>query len=269
MADATVDGIRLTYDVFGEGAPVLLVCGTGQRAFTWQIFQVPALVAAGYQVVTFDNRGMAPSDCPPAPYTVQEMAADTAGLIEHLGIGPCPVAGLSLGAFITQELALARPDLVRAAVLMGTFGRQDVFRRAISDGWVELEEAGVKLPPTFEAVMLAFSIFSPFALCDDARVQQYLDVSMAMPVWENPGRQGQTDADRVYDGRLKALGDVRVRTLVIGFELDMLTPASLSREVAQAIPGSRYLEVAACGHGGPFEKPQEVNRALIAFFAEG
>jgi pimeloyl-ACP methyl ester carboxylesterase len=117
--------------------------------------------------------------------------------------------------------------------------------------------------------MLAFSIFSPFALCDDARVQQYLDVSTAMPVWEDPGRQGQTDADRVYDGRLEALHDVRVPALVIGFELDMLTPASLSREVADAIPGSRYLEIAACGHAGPFEKPQEVNTALLSFFAEG
>src|SRR6266536_2028993 len=91
MPEAVVNGARLSYDVYGDGEPVLLVCGTGQRAFTWQFFQVPALNADGYQAVTFDNRGIPPSDCPPAPYTVAAMAADAAGLIERMGIAPCRV----------------------------------------------------------------------------------------------------------------------------------------------------------------------------------
>src|ERR1700733_6517112 len=114
MAAIDVDGVRLVYNISGHGPPLVLVCGTGQAAYTWSLFQVPALVAAGYTVITFDNRGMPPSDCPPAPYTVQEMAHDLAGLIEGLGLAPCRVVGFSLGAMIAQELALARPDLVRA-----------------------------------------------------------------------------------------------------------------------------------------------------------
>ena len=116
MAEATVNGVRLAYDVHGEGDPVLLICGTGQPAFSWGLFQVPALTAAGYQVVTFDNRGMAPSDAPSGPYTVQGMADDAAALIEHLDLGPCRVAGYSLGALIAQELALARPELVLSLI---------------------------------------------------------------------------------------------------------------------------------------------------------
>src|SRR4051794_11208967 len=143
MGETTVNGVRLAHEEFGDGPPVLLVCGTGQPAISWQLAQVPALSAAGYRVVTFDNRGMAPSGSPPPPYTVAGMAADTAALIEQLGIGPCFVAGASLGAFITQELALARPDLVRGAVMMGTFGRQDAFRRAVTRAWIELDESGV------------------------------------------------------------------------------------------------------------------------------
>jgi pimeloyl-ACP methyl ester carboxylesterase len=61
MAEATVNGVRLVYDVHGSGEPVVLVCGTGQPAFSWDVFQVPALTAAGYQVVTFDNLGREPS----------------------------------------------------------------------------------------------------------------------------------------------------------------------------------------------------------------
>src|SRR5437867_2944672 len=160
MPEATIGGVKLAYDIFGEGEPVLLVCGTGQRAFTWQLFQVPALTEAGYRVVTFDNRGVPPSDCPPAPYSVKEMAEDAAGLIEHLELAPCRVAGLSLGALITQELALAHPDLVRAAAMMGTIGRQDVFGRHLTRSWVEESETGVQRPQVAEAVETALAVFS-------------------------------------------------------------------------------------------------------------
>ena len=267
MSEATANGVRLVHHTFSEGEPVLLICGTGQQAFTWQLFQVPELTGSGYRVITFDNRGMPPSECPPAPYTVQEMAADAAALIEHLGVGPCRVVGLSLGAFITQELALARPDLVRAAVIMGTFGRQDAFRRLIGQAWAELGNEGTELPRLYEGVMLAFSVFSPQALCDDARVRQFAEVWMATPPWVDPGRRGQIEADRAYDDRLEALSGITVPTMVVGFELDMLTPAKLSREVAEAIPNCRYEEIPECGHAGPFEKPEEVNKLLLDFFA--
>lgn len=55
--------------------------------------------------------------------------------------------------------------------------------------------------------------------------------------------------------------------MVIGLELDVLTPAPLCREVAEAISGCRYVEILACGHAGPFERPDELNRLLLEFFA--
>ena len=267
MADATVNGVRLRYEIHGRGDPVLLVCGTGQPAVSWLPYQVPALTAAGYQVVVFDNRGRPPSDAPPGPYSVPLMAQDTAALIDHLDLGPCRVAGLSLGALITQELALARPDLVRAAVMMGTFGRQDAFRRALTRAWVELDEAGIELPRRYDAVMSAFSLFSPAALCDDERISQFIDLSASAPPWTGPGRLGQHQADMAYDDRLDALSSIRVPAMVLAFELDMQTAAPLCREVAEAIPHSDYVEIPACGHIGPIEKPDEVNRALLEFFA--
>jgi pimeloyl-ACP methyl ester carboxylesterase len=266
MAEASVHGLTLHYDVFGEGDPVLLVCGTGQVSFTWQLFQVPALTAAGYRVITFDNRGMPPSDCPPAPYSVKEMAEDAAGLIEELDLAPCRVAGLSLGAFITQELALDHPELVRSAVMMGTLGRSDVFRRAVTQAWVELAEQEIELPRLTEVVQVAFEVYSPAVLSDDERMQQYLDFAMQMPRWENPGRLGQYRADQDYGDRLNALAGITGPSMVIGFELDMLTAAPLSKEVADAIPGCRYEEIPKCGHAGPIERPEEVNALLLEFF---
>ncbi len=266
MPETIANGLRLSYEIIGEGEPVLLICGTGQSAFTWQFFQVPALVEAGYQVVTFDNRGMPPSDCPPPPYTVFDMAADAAGLIEALGIGPCHVAGLSLGAFITQELALSRPDLVRGAVMMGTFGRQNAWTRANISGWVELDESGITLPRQFDVTSSMPSLFSPHALVDDERVNLYFEFSKANPPWEGPGKHGQHTADRDYDDRLEALAGIQVPCLVVAFELDVLTPAPLGREVADTIPGCRFLLVGATGHAGPMEAPDVVNPAMIEFF---
>jgi pimeloyl-ACP methyl ester carboxylesterase len=268
MSEVVVNGVRLAYDVHGEGEPIVLVCATGQPAFAWTMSQVPALTGAGYQVVTFDNRGMPPSDTPDGPYTVQMLAEDCAGLIEALELGPCRVAGYSLGGLVAQELALARPDLVRAVAMISTMGRQDAFRRYLTRSWVEEDLAGVQKPPLCEAVATAFALFSPHTLCDDDAVTLFIEATTAMPPWSGPGRLGQHQADAAYDNRLEALAAIRVPSLVIGFELDMGLAAPLCREVADAIPGCRYVEIAGAGHSGPFEKPDEVNAALLDFFKE-
>src|SRR5207237_6517203 len=70
-------------------------------------------------------------DGPPGPYTVTEMAADTAGLLEHLGGVPARVVGISLGGSVAQELARTRPDLVSAMVLWVSAGRSPAFFRKL------------------------------------------------------------------------------------------------------------------------------------------
>lgn len=267
MPEIVANGVTLSYRVAGEGEPVLLVAGTGQARETWDIFMVPALVEAGYQVVSYDNRGMPPSECPPAPYTVEEMAADAAGLIEALRIGPCRVAGLSLGAFITQELALRRPDLVRAAVMMGTLGRQPEHGRMLTASWVEFDQSGIELPRLYDAMAQLPFTFSAHRLADELFVKTYVEYALAGPVWENPGRLGQHQADHAYDNRLEDLANISVPAMVMTFELDMLTLAPLGREVAAAIPGCRLVEIPQVAHGGPFEAPELVNAALVEFFA--
>jgi len=269
MPDATVNGVKLAYDVHGDaGEPVVLVCGTGQPAFSYHLFQVPALTAAGYQVVTYDNRGVPPSEATPAPYTVQLLAEDAAALIEHLGLGPCRVAGTSLGALITQELALSRPDLVRAAVMMGTFGRQDAYMRYLTRSWVELDESGIELPRLYDVVSGMPALFTPATLRNDEGVQLMVEFQVAAPAWGGPGRLGQHLADREYDNRLDALGGIRVPSMVIAFEHDMLTAVPQCQEVAKAIPDCRYVEIADAGHAGPFERYEQVNATLLEFFAE-
>lgn len=267
VPEVTVNGVRLSFDVRGEGDPVVLVCGTGQPAFSWDLGVAPGLLDAGHRVVTFDNRGVAPSDCPPGPYTVGQLAADAAGLIEHLGFGPCFVAGHSLGGMITQELALARPDLVRAAVPMGTVGRTTALLHAWVSAQLELALSGVVLPPAFAAVTSALQIVGRARQLDDGFIGPFVELMAAAPAWEGDGPEGQWAADLAYDDRLGALAGVVVPCLVVGFEHDLITPTALGREVAGAIPGARYAEVPGCGHLGPIEDPAAVVAIMAAFFA--
>src|SRR6204780_5126815 len=99
MPTVALDGVTLDYQVRGEGDPVILICGCGQPAIAWDLGVAPGLVAAGFSVVTFDNRGVAPSSSPPAPYTIAEMVDDTIGLLDHLGLDAVHIAGYSMGGW--------------------------------------------------------------------------------------------------------------------------------------------------------------------------
>src|ERR1700758_3596838 len=98
------NGIRLAYERSGRGERGLLIMGSSAGGRAWTMHQTPALAQAGYQAITFDNRGIPPSDVPPGRYSLADMVADTKGLIEALDAAPCRLVGVSMGALIAQEL---------------------------------------------------------------------------------------------------------------------------------------------------------------------
>jgi len=266
MPFLSCNGVRLAYEIAGEGDPVLLVMGSAARGRVWSAHQVPALVAAGYRVVTFDNRGVEPSDVPPGPYRLDDLVDDTVALVEGLGLAPCRIAGVSMGAFVVQELVLKRPDLVRSAVLMATKARSDVARAAHSRAARDLVSAQVRLPASYRAATLAFQVLSPRTLNDDREARQWLDLFEQFPVDEQLSAV-HSGLDEFPDRRT-ALQGVQCPCLVVAFEDDVMVPPHLGREVADAIPQARYHEIPGCGHLGYLEKPDEVNRVLLEFFSE-
>src|ERR1043166_2545816 len=105
MPHVFTNGIRLSYERSGRGERVLMIMGSSASGRAWTLHQTPALAEAGYQAITFDNRGIPPSDVPPGKYSLADLVADTRGLIEALNAAPCRIIGVSLGALIAQELA--------------------------------------------------------------------------------------------------------------------------------------------------------------------
>jgi pimeloyl-ACP methyl ester carboxylesterase len=116
-------------------------------------------------VVTYDARGISEvpgqteTHCP--RITIEDFIADLAALIEHIGDGPARVVGTSLGARVTQELALARPDLVTCAVAMAGHTRLDTVRHTLTEGQQGVFDGPVVLPPAYEAAVEAILNLSP------------------------------------------------------------------------------------------------------------
>ncbi|MFJ1593440.1 alpha/beta fold hydrolase [Kitasatospora albolonga] len=267
MPSAPLNGITLTYDDTGEGEPVVLVNGTAAARTTWRARQTPALTAAGYRVVAPDNRGLPPNVSPPGGITLDTMAADVAALIEHLGLGPCRVVGFSMGAAVVGELLIARPELVSQAVLMAGWARPHTFGVALHRARRELYDRGVEVPASHRAVFAALCYLSPHTLRDPQAAQDWLDVFTYAPAENGPGVRAQYDT---LDGpdRLPRYATIDVPLLCVGFADDALVPPEVTREIADTVPGARYIQIERAGHFGHLERPAEVNAALLDFFAE-
>jgi O-succinylbenzoate synthase len=257
--------INLAYDVTGTGEPVLFIAGRGGLGRTWHLHQVPAFLAAGYRVITFDNRGVG-ATANADGFTTETMVADTAALIESLGVGPVRIVGVSMGSYIAQELLVARPDLVSQAVLMATRGRLDRAREFFRTAEDEFAAAGVPLPTAYDAKIRLLESFSPKTLSNDVAVAEWISMFTIWPTKVTPGliRQG---AASPQGNRLPAYQGITTPVLVIGFADDVVTPPHLGKEVADAIPGAQYLQVADTGHLGFLERPEMVNSLVLKYFA--
>jgi pimeloyl-ACP methyl ester carboxylesterase len=267
IATSNLGRVNLAYDDRGSGDPVLFIAGRGGAGRTWHLHQVPAFQRAGYRVITFDNRGIGATENA-SGFTTEQMLGDITSLIEKLDAGPVRIVAVSMGSFLAQELMVTRPDLVSAAVLMATRGREDRTRAFGREAERELQAAGIELPPKYDAKLRLIENFSPTTLNDDAKVRDWIDMFTMWPTKPTPGLLAQVDVAPVGN-RLPVYRSIAVPVLVIGFADDLLLPPHLGREVAEAIPGARYLQIPDTGHLGFIERPDAVNAAALEFFGSG
>jgi pimeloyl-ACP methyl ester carboxylesterase len=269
VPEVELDDVVLAYEVVGEGEPILLVPGCGQPAAAFRIGLAPALARAGYQVVLFDNRGVAPSSSPPAPYSVSQMAGDALGLLDHLGISsPVGVAGHSLGGWIAETLVIEHPDRVRAAALMGSANRPTSWEKAITSVERDLAASGVDLPRLFYALE-TIRYLPTHDLQNDEVVDAWLELIADLEVWPNPGRLGQYEAALAWStdpARTISWPEITVPCLVLAFEYDIDSPPAMARQAAEAIPLAEYAEIAAASHLGILTHVGPVADVLVDYF---
>ena len=115
MPYTNVNGINLYYEIYGEGYPVVLIEGLGSQLQSWAT-QVP-IYSKHFKVIVFDNRGAGKSDKTEFGYSIQDMAQDTALLMDELGIERAHIVGKSMGGMIGQWLAINHPEKVQKLVM--------------------------------------------------------------------------------------------------------------------------------------------------------
>lgn len=266
MPTVESNGIRIAYQVQGSGHPLLLIGGLGYSRWFWHKV-VPGL-AEHFHVITFDNRGAGDSDKPDGPYTVPMMAADTAGLLDALAIQKAYVLGHSLGGFIAQELVVTRPDLVGKLVLASTnHGGLKVLpitaeaMKVLTDRSgdpLELVRRGIAIacaPGFAERNMKVAKELFEYRLTNPVPPAQY-----AAQVAAGAGMSALTD-DGV-DARMRA---IKIPTLILFGEYDMVVPPGNADMMAQKIAGSQVKILPGVGHMFPVEDPAATVDAIVKF----
>jgi pimeloyl-ACP methyl ester carboxylesterase len=258
---AQLGGVDLHYEQSGAGDDLLLLCGLGDDHTAWDV-QVAAF-RDRFRITVVDNRGVGQSSLPVGDFGVADMAADAAALLDHLDIARTHVAGFSMGGAIAQELALARPDLVRSLVLVDSWAGGDRYLTAVFESFIWMAEVADSEVGFFNALLPW--VYAP-ALYDDGRIDDIVTAMLANPHPQDVEPfQRTTRACIGHDTRDRLRG-IAAPTLVVSGELDILLPPRFSRELAAGIPGARLVSLPRRAHQPFQEAPEEFDAIVIAFW---
>ncbi len=273
---AKVNGIKISYEMEGEGEPLFLVHGFGAKKESW-IATFPEL-SKHFKVIRFDNRGAGKSDRPKGTYSMEIFADDIKGLMDFLNIEKTSIAGWSLGGMIVQNFILKYPKKVNKVILINTnYGFPDEGGPTVYKN-MRLEEEKLK------------KVDHAKAWWNGARSGYYLKFRKEMEA--NPSKKWyglwsaedlietsiidpptaediemQAAALKTHDtfDRLKTIQNP---TLILTASHDKLTPRSSMEEIHNQIPNSKFIVIDKAGHSSPLEKAPEVNQAIIDFLKE-
>lgn len=272
MASARSNGITLEYKTDGDPAdPVLLMIGgLGGQLIAWDVDLVEQFVRRGLFVVRFDNRdvglsswfdelgqpdfpGLLTGEVRPG-YLVSDMADDAVGLLDALGVGAAHVFGLSMGGMIAQSLAISHPDRVRTLIsVMSTTGDPSVGQPSAEAVEALLVPAADDRTAAVNAAVACWRVIgSPgFPFRED--VVAASAAAAYDRAYHPAGTARQLAAILGSPDRTPGLRCLRVPTLVIHGERDLLVDPSGGRATADAVPGASLWSVAGMGHDLPPE----------------
>jgi pimeloyl-ACP methyl ester carboxylesterase len=277
---AAANGIELCYQEMGDpaGEPLLLVMGLATQMIAWDEEFCAMLAERGFRVVRFDNRDIGRSTRirsagvprkldmvlgrrATAPYLLRDMAIDTLGLMDHLGIESAHLVGASMGGMIVQSAAIERPDRVRSLVsIMSTTGSRRVGHPSYRTFGLLLGSPPREREAAIERVVRTFrTIGSPGYPFEEERVREIAGRSFDRG-HSQAGIARQLHAIAASGDRTPRLRKLNLPAAVIHGKSDILVNPSGGRATAKAIPGARLNLIEGMGHDLP--------RALWPSFVE-
>ncbi len=253
----------LFYAERGQGEALVFLNGLSGDHLYW----AGQLRAFGrqYRCLAVDNRDVGQSSAAPGPYTVRDLAGDVASLLEQARVPSAHVVGLSLGGMIAQELALARPDLVRSLLLVNTLARSDDWFRGTLTAFGLIRRQVADTAAFFDAI-LPWWVSHRF-LEDPDRTAW-----LRWVLHQNPHPQPldaflrQLDAILGHDA-LDRLPQIACPVLILGGEDDGVCPPRYSRQLQECILHAELALLPGVGHAAPIEDPARFNGRIAQFLA--
>ncbi|KZB82837.1 alpha/beta fold hydrolase [Amycolatopsis regifaucium] len=265
-------GTRVCYRIDGEsgGPPVLLIAGLAEDLTMWSGRFVSALLAAGFQVIRMDNRdcGRSTYAATPPPstlrqllarprrdaYTLADMAADAAQLIEHLGLGPAHLVGRSMGGMIAQTVAARYPELTTSLTsLYSTTGDPKVGRPAAST----MALLAAPPPRNREQAVRAHLRMTAHLAGAKFPIDEVEETRHAVQTWNRTAGDGaagtarQIQAIHASGDRTTEIARITAPTLVINGDRDLAVAPSGGHATATTIPDARHVVIPGMGHHLP------------------
>ena len=272
---ARANGIDICYEIFGDAnaEPLLLIMGLAAQMIHWDDDFCRQLAARGFRVIRFDNRDIGKSTrltggkrLTPlellklrflkipvqASYKLRDMAEDTTGLMDVLGIKSAHLVGASMGGMIAQEIAISFPQRVRSLTsIMSSTGNP-------KDPPPTREAAALLMaapPATKQEYIERFAKTWKILRGGSFPEDEALDRSRAERTYErglNPAGVGrQLRAILASGSRKQRLRSVKAPTLVIHGSVDPLVRPQAGRDTAASIPGAKLLMIEGMGHALP------------------
>jgi pimeloyl-ACP methyl ester carboxylesterase len=275
MARVRANGIEIEYEDTGprDGIPLLFISGFGSQLSSWTPKFHEALEAKGLRVIRFDNRdvgltqkwdGIVPDTAkviaavqqgrkPDVPYTLDDMAADAAGLLDALGIGSAHICGASMGGMIAQLVVLDHPRKARSLISIFSSTGDPSLPQSSPEARAALTTPA---PATDRASVIAHSLKGrrsyastawPF---DEAFFGDLIGKSYDRMFYPE-GSSRQFAAIIASPPRTERLKGLKLPALVLHGSADMLVRVEAGRHTAQCIAGSEYQEIEGWGHDMP------------------
>lgn len=264
-------GIEMAYESFGseDAIPVLLLMGAGAQMLNWHEDFCAALASHGLRPIRFDNRDAGLSthfhdapepdfkaafsgDTSSASYNLSDMAADTVGLLDVLGLKSAHFVGASMGGFISQMVAIEYPERVRSLTcIMSTTGDMsvgqpapDTFNLLAGPQPINREEAMEQAVRNFRVVG------SPGFPLDEDEIRQRAGLAYDRS-YDPKGMMRQAISVIASGDRTPRLRSIKVPTLVIHGDSDKMCDVSGGRAIAAAVKGSELVIIEGMGHNLP------------------
>ncbi len=242
-----------------KGLPVVLIHGFPFSHEMWEP-QIEALKAR-YRVVAYDVRGHGKSAVGDGLYTLEYFVDDLLGLLDLLKVDQAVLCGLSMGGYVALRAAERAPERVRALVLCDTRSEADANQGKILRAGAMRAVADDGVPAFAEG--FAKSLFAPATL---AAGKPCVEKVKALIRANSPlGIRGTLLALAARTDATAFLPAIKVPTLILVGERDLLTPPALSEAMRKAIPGSRLRVLPEAGHLTNLEQPDAFNAALREF----